>query len=159
MICVPVEVEKNSRNVTVRSRNFDFVKYVASLSLLLCVFQGVSAQDGKVVVHGSELIDQRIESLIADVDTSELEGYRIQLFFGTDMNNAEEVKAKFASLYPGWSSQIYMPYTQPYWRVRIGNFYSQLEAQPMLKQLASDFGNVFLVKDKIVRPPLVSPRY
>ncbi|MCB9246220.1 MAG: SPOR domain-containing protein [Flavobacteriales bacterium] len=142
-----------------RSRNFGYMRIALFCCLFIAGIAAAFSQEGKVVYHGTERIDLKIESLSSRIDTTEMEGYRIQLFFGTDMNNAEEVKARFASLYPEWTRQIYMPYTQPYWRVRVGNFYSQLEAQPMLKQLAADFGNVFLVKDKIVRPPLPETRF
>jgi hypothetical protein len=126
----------------------------------LLLFIGLSfamitkAQTGSVDIIGAEILDSRIESKLAQVDTSALHGYRIQLFFGTEMTSAQQVLQKFNSLYPAYSSQSYMPYNQPYWKVRIGNFYSQLEAQVMLRKLEKDFDSVFLVKEIIVRPPL-----
>lgn len=128
-----------------------------TLPLLLICLLGSSfafAQQGKVEIIGADKLDKRIEQKVETYDSTELDGYRIQLFFGTDMNNAQKVKEKFKSLYPELAKQVYMPYSQPYWRVRIGNFYTQLEAQPMLRQLEDDFESVFLVKEKIERPPL-----
>jgi len=113
-----------------------------------------SAQQGSVEIIGADELDKRIAEKVEAYDSTELDGYRIQLFFGADMNNAQKVKEKFRSLYPDMYYQVYMPYSQPYWRVRVGNFYSQLEAQPMLRKLEEDFESVFLVKEKIERPPL-----
>lgn len=123
------------------------------IALILGAF-GSFAQQGKVEIIGADELDKRIAQKVESYDSTELDGYRIQLFFGADMNNAQKVKDKFRSLYPDMFYQVYMPYSQPYWRVRVGNFYSQLEAQPMLRKLEEDFESVFLVKDKIERPPL-----
>jgi len=112
------------------------------------------AQDGKVEIIGAKELDKRISDRIQTIDTNDLEGYRIQLFFGTDMLNAQKVRANFIAKYPEMSKQTYMPYSQPYWRVRVGNFYTQLEAQEFFRKLESDFGSVFLVKDRITIPSL-----
>jgi len=112
------------------------------------------AQSGNVEIIGAKQLDGRIEVKVSEFDSSEIDGYRIQLFFGTDMENAQKVKSKFISNYPELANETYMPYSQPYWRVRVGNFYTQLEAQSFFRELEDEFGSVFLVKDKITLPVL-----
>jgi len=40
----------------------------------------------------------------------------------------------------------------PNWRFRVGNFYHKIDAQPMMQELQRDFGNVFLIREKIELP-------
>src|SRR5690606_8462179 len=94
----------------------------------------VVAQDkGKVTV----IKDPQIDSLIARrlslshspnaggaVSGS---GFRVQIFSGLDREAAYAEQTKFKSLYP--TVPTYISYTQPNYRVRVGDFHTRMEAQ------------------------------
>lgn len=74
-------------------------------------------------------------------------GYRIQIYYGS--KRAEALEAK--SLFQSENSELptYLIYQQPYFKVRVGDFYSRLEALKHFQQITLDFDNAFIVKDDI----------
>lgn len=113
------------------------------------------AQTGKVEIIEDPLVTQEIERRIAATDTSQIPGFRIQIYFGSDMYKADEVKEKFSMDFPDYADQIYRKYERPYWKIRVGNFYREIDAQPLLKALETQYESVFIVKDNIALPPLI----
>ena len=69
-------------------------------------------------------------------------GYRVQVFFGNDRKTAYFQQAKFKSLYPELNA--YVTYTQPNYRVKIGDFRTRTEAQQIIAKLRPDFPNLFI---------------
>lgn len=125
------------------------------LLLSLCLMAGVvSAQSGKVEIVEDPLVTQEIQRRISVTDTSQIAGYRIQIYFGSDMYKAEEVKEKFITDFPEFANQVYRKYERPYWKIRVGNYYREIDAQPLLKSLETQYESVFIVKDNIVLVPL-----
>lgn len=126
------------------------LKSILLVSALLCSMSSFA----QVEVIADHRLDLRMGQRIASVDSTSLSGYRIQIFFGTNRNDAQLQQAKFMSLYPEWSRESYVLYFDPNWRVRVGNFYRKIDAQPMMVELQRDFGGVFLIPDKIELPGL-----
>ena len=112
---------------------------------------GAAAQ---VEIIGGSSVQAMIDNRVIHADTTNISGYRIQLFFGNDRAEAQKTQAKFNQLFPEWSDESYIVYYDPNWRVRVGNFYRKIDAQPMMKTLQAEFGNVFLIRDKITLPAL-----
>lgn len=79
-------------------------------------------------------------------------GYRIQLFSGNERNNANNIKTKFLKLYP--DQPAYLAYNQPYFKIRIGDFRTKLEAKLFYNKIKSEFGECIIVADKINLPKL-----
>jgi hypothetical protein len=154
MILAHVEVEKNTRSVTASMPNFGNMKnLITSLILLICAGTAF-AQDGKIDVIGGAELDLLVDKKVNKVDTTDLWGYRIQIYFGKDRGNAQKVAQKLKSKYPELASEVYSKYMQPSWRVRVGNFYRKIDAQKLLHELNKDFEGVFLVRDVIKLPAL-----
>lgn len=147
MILVLVEVVKNTKNVTVKMRRY-------LLSILILNFSLVVLAQTNVEVKVDERINEELRMKDAKVDTNALPGYRIQIFFGSNMRDAQAAMGSFRAKYPDYSSQVYQLYQQPSWKVRVGNFYREIEAQDLLNQVRKDFPDAFVVKDKIKLPPL-----
>ncbi|MBZ0241776.1 MAG: SPOR domain-containing protein [Bacteroidales bacterium] len=106
--------------------------------------------------------DARIDSLMVlhkqlrEAD-SRFEGYRIQLFMeaGNDaVQRAEEFIQEFEDEYPEWPA--YLSFGQPYYRVRIGNFRTRLEAEGALNSLKRQFRQAFITSDMIEPPELIA---
>ena len=125
------------------------------LSTLLVMATFAIAQN-----FGSVSIDQdsRIEDLIAKqrrlyyVDSS-FNGYRIHVFMeiGNDaLKNAEEVKKRFERAFP--DIPIYLTYSEPYFRLRAGNFRNRVEAEKCLRRIKPRFKEAFVTADMIYRP-------
>ena len=115
-------------------------------------FQTGFAQSGNVEVIGDAELELLIDKKVSSVDTTDLWGYRIQIYFGSDRKAAKEKQQKFKSKYPDLSSEVYTDYFQPNWKVRVGNFYRKIDAQKLMMKLENEFGDVFLVRDIIEMP-------
>ena len=142
MIIVHAEVVRNTKNAMVK-----IVKYLGSL--VLCLF--ITSSYGQVTTLNNQKIDEQVIIKNASVDTTKISGYRIQLAFNTDRSFVENIKTKYANYYPK-NEQTYTIYQQPYWKLRVGNFYREIDALANLKQIREFFPNAFIVPDNIKRP-------
>jgi hypothetical protein len=120
---------------------------------LFFLFQQAIAQTTFTQVYGdanlNSLVDQNIE---ANKAANGIQGYRIQLFFGSERKAAHDARSKFLQLYP--DEEVYLIYQQPYFKVRVGNFRTRLEAQPLFNKVLPEFERVFIIPDKINLPKL-----
>lgn len=101
--------------------------------------------------------DARIDDLIAkqkDSNTLQqsMEGYRVQIYFGSVRQKASEVKQDFSSKHPDISS--YLTYLAPNFKVRVGDFHTRLEAQGFLKSIEGQYPTSFIVLDDVKLPSL-----
>jgi hypothetical protein len=113
------------------------------------------AQEGKVEIIEEPEITAEHERRLAALDTMQTPGFRIQIYFGSDMYKADEIKEKFSLEHPEMANQVYRRYERPYWKIRVGNYYREIDALPMLKELELTYEAVFIVKDNIELPPLL----
>jgi len=82
-------------------------------------------------------------------------GFRVQIY--TDSGNrsklrTEMAKAEFDARNLGVRS--YISYDEPYFKVRVGDFRTRLDAQGFLNQIASTYRSAIIVVDRINFPPL-----
>ena len=121
----------------------------------VCCF---SQNEGYVIIEQ----DQRIEQLIQrqkeiHVADSTIDGYRIQIFMesGNDaVEHANLVIEEFKVNYP--DIPIYLVFGQPYYRLRVGDFRTRLEAEKMFQTLSQDYKKAFITSDRIQLPYNVS---
>ena len=75
------------------------------------------------------------------------EGYRIQVMY-TDVR--DEVYKSKGAMYKEFSDLAsYVEYEQPYYKLRLGDFKSRLEATYFLQQIITLYPGAFIVRDKI----------
>ena len=79
-------------------------------------------------------------------------GYRIQIYFGNERINAQEIKSSLLQNHPKIAA--YMVYHQPNFKVRVGDFRTRLEAVGFLKKIESEFKTSFIVPDDVKLPDL-----
>jgi hypothetical protein len=92
--------------------------------------------------------DSRIDNLIETYKSSfTVQGYRIQIYSDNKKQPARDEKAKFLSLYN--NVRAHEIYQQPYFKIRVGDFRTKLEAYKFQKEIVSNFPNSFIVKDEI----------
>jgi len=117
--------------------------------VLLIVGLAASAQ---VTLDVDEKINEKLRIKNASIDSTKVSGFRIQIEFSTDRNIAISAEAKFKRLFPEYASRTALLYQQPSWKVRIGDYYREIDAQQMLKEVRLHFPDAFIVKDYIGRP-------
>jgi hypothetical protein len=109
--------------------------------------------EGNIVIHEEEgidfLLDTHIEMNKRNIYT---DGFRIQLFSGSGQkarHEAMDVKASVLELFP--DEQVYLSFTAPFWRVRVGNYRNKYEALSLLNKLKKEFPNSYIVKDGSIK--------
>ena len=109
--------------------------------------------EGNVVIHEEEgidfLLDTHIEMNKRHIYT---DGFRIQLFSGSGQkarHEAMKVKSSVLELFP--DEQVYLSFTAPFWRVRVGNYRNKYEALSLLNKLKKEFPNSYIVKDGSIK--------
>jgi hypothetical protein len=50
---------------------------------------------------------------------------------------------------------VYLGYRQPYYRIRVGDFRTRLEAEGYLRRIVRNHSQAFVIKDKIRMPKLI----
>lgn len=92
--------------------------------------------------------DYRIDKLnTAYSETYNLEGFRVQIYSGNKKQPARDARLKFTRVYR--KTKAYEVYEQPYFKVRVGDFKTKMEALKFKNDLNKHFPNCFIVKDNI----------
>jgi hypothetical protein len=112
--------------------------------------------------------DTRIDSLVlmhrkamemnlAHEEHDGIVGYRIQIFFDSGNNSKNRaiwVKNQFDSRYSQTPS--YIIFGEPYYRIRVGDFRTKLEAEAFLRRISRRYPNAFVILNKIKFPKLLN---
>jgi hypothetical protein len=109
--------------------------------------QSVESPGGQLEI----IQDSRIDTLVSrhiwlNQYHQEMEGYRIQIFF--DAGN------KFLSMSPDSTISAYITFKEPYYRVRVGDFRTRLDAERFLQLIKPSYPNAFPIKEQINLPKL-----
>lgn len=92
--------------------------------------------------------DSRIDNMIQTYKSSySISGYRIQIFSDNKKQPARDEKAKFLNSYS--SVKAHEVYQQPFFKIRVGDFRTKLEAYKFQKEIMAQFPNSFIVTDDI----------
>ncbi len=128
---------------------FSMKKISITLMLLICCIIGV----------GQNSVQYNVEPAIETIQNDyikiwnklgEINGYRIQigaLTGANSKNTAENERLKFQNLFP--EIPAYITYMEPYFRIRVGNFYSRIDAYRVLLEIQATYPNAYIVPDKI----------
>lgn len=79
-------------------------------------------------------------------------GYRVQIHFGSQRTDANEIRADFHKLFP--NIPAYIIYQQPNFKIRVGDFKTRLEAMKLLNDLQTLYSTAFIVRDDVRLPAL-----
>ncbi len=122
---------------------------IISLLSISCV-----AQSGVMVLRQSPKIDTLImKQRQIHANDSTIDGFRVQIFMeiGNDaLRHADSVREIFSEQYP--DIPIYLIFGQPYYRLRIGDFRTRLEAENMYQRVKKNYKNAFVTADRIELP-------
>jgi len=84
-------------------------------------------------------------------DGPQMNGYRIQVYAGTERDEAQKLKNEISI---NFDVRTYMIYESPYFKVRVGNYRSRMEAQQMLHNLKQKYTGILLVPGLVNLPEL-----
>jgi len=135
---------------------------LAFVLIFILRFSYCFAQSDTSVAGRVEIIqDNRVTALlekhkIINEKCSELEGYRIQIYFESgnySKKKAADVKLRFQNLFP--DVEVYIIFQEPYYKVRVGDFRTRLNAQAFLQKIISDFPNAFVTKENKINYPKI----
>ncbi|MBQ0078045.1 MAG: SPOR domain-containing protein [Bacteroidales bacterium] len=96
------------------------------------------------------------DALDAQVQTNQkrmVEGYRIRIFLDNQQDSRErsaQAVEDFRKLYPGYNT--YRSFTNPFFKVTVGDFRTKADAQIALKRISRSFPAAFIVKEKMKYP-------
>jgi len=123
------------------------------------IFEVLSTPDS--VTHATVRIhqDKRIETLLANkkfTNQTTTNGFRVQVFSSnvqqTAKNKAFNIEKQIQEAFPDLT--VYVNYTSPFWKVRVGDFKSKSEAQVFKSQLIDSFpimkSEIYIVPEQIV---------
>lgn len=102
------------------------------------------------ILHDSALVTALENYAEFNAENFELEGYRIQIFFDSKREEALKMRKNFRQNYP--ETPVYLIYEQPFFKLRVGDFRTKIEAQRLLDPIKKDFSSSFIVKTTIDFP-------
>lgn len=104
--------------------------------------------------------DARIDSLVnLHIEHNQKypvsQGYRIQIIkaSGNDaLTITEEARDEFTEKYS--DTPVYLTFDEPYYRVRVGDFRTRLDAEKFLKKISRKYPGAWVIQDYINFPKL-----
>ncbi|MGV3587616.1 MAG: sporulation protein [Adhaeribacter sp.] len=75
------------------------------------------------------------------------QGYRILAYTGMERKTALDLRAEIVARLP--DEPVYPQYKQPTWRVKVGDYFSRIEAQQVLLRIKDLAPNAMIVVDQI----------
>jgi len=123
-----------------------------SVAFILTIYVQIAFAQKTVFIHTDNILDSLIE---ADKNTAPgMDGFRVQIYFGSERKAAQEIRGKFLQLFP--NTEAYLIYQQPYFKVRTGDYRTRFEAYAAYKKIIPNFDKVFIVPDRINFPSLIT---
>lgn len=122
-------------------------------------FEIISARDtlsgGRVIIHQ----DKRIDKIVADNTAGSgtiTHGYRVQVFSSNMQRTAKDeafaTERRLREAFPDLG--IYVSYSSPFWKVRVGNFQTSQEARAFSEEIIALFprlkSTTYTVRDRII---------
>lgn len=92
--------------------------------------------------------DSRIDKLNKSYfDSFRLKGFRVQIYSGIKRQPANQARSTFLRDHP--KTKAHLNYEQPYYKVRVGDFKTKLEALKYKSGITNKFPFCFIVQDEI----------
>ncbi|MCK9613221.1 MAG: SPOR domain-containing protein [Bacteroidales bacterium] len=125
-----------------------FVFFFSIISLRLAAQQKITViEDPRIVslVEKHKYLNQK----------QKISGWRVQIFFESGNNSkkrAHDKKGIFMAMFP--EQGVYLMFQSPYYKVRVGDFRTRMDAEGFKQKLLDEFPDAFVVKDEINFPEL-----
>ena len=121
---------------------------------ILFPFLSVAQTDTTLSENGSitSVNEKGIDALVSKYENilkarHGVEGWRVQIMFKAKQKEIKQIKIDFIKLYP--EIPAYLKYKTPYYRVRVGNCRTKLEAIKIKSLINKNFPGAYLVPEII----------
>jgi len=119
--------------------------------ILIIMVVSLKAQEGKVIINANSEVNQLV-ALHTEHNQAYpyVQGFRIQLFkdSGNDaLDAAHQMMEEFKKQFPDLN--VYLSFKEPYYRVRVGDFRTRIEALDRLQDIKRKYRSVWIIKDNI----------
>lgn len=104
--------------------------------------------------------DDRVDTLIQkhiclNENTNDLAGYRIQIFFESGNYSKNRANKAIEEFYEKFEDiPAYLSFKEPYYKVRVGDYRTKIDAQRVLQKIIREYPNAIYVKETI-NPPRI----
>ena len=120
-------------------RNFKFIFIIITLS-----YHTSFGQNGNIKINRNNKLDSIIK--LKKELNSKIQNLRIQIYSG-DRENAEQIIEEFIEIYNDTTADVI--YETPNYKVWVGNFYTQLEADKRLIEIRKKFRSAFIFRPEL----------
>lgn len=108
---------------------------------------------GEVTVNQSKEIEEAMAGFVRTNSSRAIKGYRVRIYF----DNRQDARSASGGVYSQFSSSYpdipaYRSYTNPYFKVTVGDFRTKSEAMHFLEEIKGQFPQAFVVKENIKFP-------
>ena len=117
-------------------QNFKFIFIIITLS-----YHTSFGQNGNIKINQNNKLDSIIK--LKKELNSKIQNLRIQIYSG-DRENAEQIIEEFIEIYNDTTADVI--YETPNYKVWVGNFYTQLEADKRLIEIRKKFRSAFIFR-------------
>ena len=122
-----------------------FISIVMTCMLSVAAFAQYYSSGNVTLEPGiSELLQAHVNG---NMRKTTVEGYRIQLIQHTNRDNVRAQKTKLLTRFP--HLRAYETYDSPFFRLRVGDFKTRLDAYKVYSQIKSSFRNAFIAPDQV----------
>ncbi|NGM65610.1 SPOR domain-containing protein [Sphingobacterium sp. SGR-19] len=102
---------------------------------------GINPTTARMISLGSKVVDKKSGKRV------KVRGFRVQIFSGSSRSDAYAVQSRFQTSYKDIGS--YVTYDEPNYRVKVGDFRSRSEATNFMRELRSQYSNVFVFTEDV----------
>jgi hypothetical protein len=108
----------------------------------------ILSENGSIISINETGIDALVSKYEAILKTRNgVEGWRVQIMFKTKKKEIQQLKIAFMKIYP--QIPAYLEYEAPYYRLRVGNCRTKLEAIKIQRQISKQFLGAYPVPEII----------
>ena len=120
-------------------QNFKFIFIIITFS-----YHTSFGQNGNIKINQNNKLDSIIK--LKKELNSKIQNLRIQIYSG-DRENAEQIIEEFIEIYNDTTADVI--YETPNYKVWVGNFYTQLEADKRLIEIRKKFRSAFIFRPEL----------
>ncbi len=110
---------------------------------------GMSMSGGNVEVTQDVKLEQLLTNYSKAFKLKQDRLWRVQIYFGIGRSarfTAQGIKENFEAKHPGVPA--YLIFEEPYFKVKVGDFYNKLDAERLKAMLAEDYDKLFITEDQ-----------
>ena len=119
-------------------------KIIIFFTIISLSYTTLFGQNGNIEINQSNKLDSIIK--LKKELNSKIQNLRIQIFSG-DRDNAEQIIKEFIEIFNDTTADVI--YETPNYKVWVGNYYTQLEADKRLLEIRKKFRSAFIFRPEI----------